>query len=329
MRRLARSLLFVALLGSCGPVFADEVVPRVVLSNAGVASQELTFGMIPTGSTSAARSMTLVNATDIVLYEIELRVNGTSCSGYLTFPPICFSERASYVATSNCPDELAPGATCTLSVIFRPVARGGLIATLSLGFNNSNVPWSSPNVSGAVLVGAGYPLESSAAGVVPVVEYYARELDHYFYTATPEEMSLLDAGTIAGWTRTGLYFWAGPSQGPVPANSQPVCRFYGRPEAGLSSHFYSASISECQEVSQRFGHAWLLESGDYFRVELPSVYGGCSGGAIRDLHRLFNNRADVNHRYTTSFAVQNHMQFQRGWIPEGSGTYGIAMCVAR
>ena len=45
-----------------------------------------------------------------------------------------------------------------------------------------------------------------------------------------------------------------------------VCRYYGRPQAGLDSHFYSASASECRGVAQRFPDAWILESAELFDI---------------------------------------------------------------
>ena len=55
-----------------------------------------------------------------------------------------------------------------------------------------------------------------------------------------------------------------------------VCRYYGRPEAGLDSHFYSASAAECQAVGERFANAWTFESSDVFAVALPNADGSCA-----------------------------------------------------
>ena len=44
------------------------------------------------------------------------------------------------------------------------------------------------------------------------------------------------------------------------------------------------------------------------------------------LYRVWNGRADANHRYTTNLADQSD-RVRRGWIPEGYGPHGTAMCV--
>jgi len=43
------------------------------------------------------------------------------------------------------------------------------------------------------------------------------------------------------------------------------------------------------------------------------------------VYRLFNGKADVNHRYTVSFAIREEMIAQ-AWTPEGYGSIGVAMC---
>ena len=45
--------------------------------------------------------------------------------------------------------------------------------------------------------------DTSTPGLVPVVEFYNADLDHYFITANPAEAAALDSGVLKGWTRTG------------------------------------------------------------------------------------------------------------------------------
>src|SRR5215510_784411 len=75
------------------------------------------------------------------------------------------------------------------------------------------------------------------------IEFYNRALNHYFITSFPDEIAVLDAGTvIQGWTRTGGEF----SVFTAPADGlSPVCRFFGTPGLGISSHFYTADAGEC------------------------------------------------------------------------------------
>ena len=156
------------------------------------------------------------------------------------------------------------------------------------------------------------------------VEYYHAALDHYFVTSSPVEIAALDAGAFAGWSRTGAS-WSVFAKAGEPRGAA-VCRYYGRPEAGLDSHFYSASADECTAVATKFSSAWLLESPNVFQAQLPATTSGLCPIATRPLYRLFNGRRDANHRFTTSVAVRDAMR-ARGWVPEGYGPGMVAMCV--
>jgi hypothetical protein len=163
-----------------------------------------------------------------------------------------------------------------------------------------------------------------AAVKVSVVEYYLPAVGHYFMATESAEIDALDIGAFPGWARTGQTFNAYPSS---DARHAPVCRFYGRPEAGLDSHFYSVSISECQAVLARFPDAWIYESGNVFSIDAPDpVDGGCEPTSL-PVYRLYNNRTDANHRYTTSLAIRAQM-IRAGWIAEGYGAFAVAMCAA-
>ncbi len=137
-----------------------------------------------------------------------------------------------------------------------------------------------------------------APNVSLAVEYYDATLGHYFTTSIPAEISGLDGGVFPDWQRTGETLPVYAQRDDGPAGTTPVCRFYGLPEKGLDSHFYSASPAECAAVQQKWGDVWLLESSDVF------------------------------HRYTTSLAIRDSM-VQAGWIPEGYGPNAVAFCVPR
>ena len=168
-------------------------------------------------------------------------------------------------------------------------------------------------VVGAVWVFTG-PAETAS-----VVEYYYAAADEYFISADPTEISALDNNRFPGWVRTGMGFGAYAS---ATAGASPVCRFFIPP----ASHFYSASPAECAATRQKFpGLAY--ESGNVFYIALPdTATGACPAGTI-PVYRLFDNRADPNHRYTTSTAIVDQMR-ARGWIPEGygPGPYYPIMC---
>jgi hypothetical protein len=160
-----------------------------------------------------------------------------------------------------------------------------------------------------------------------IVEYYADGLDHYFVSASADEIAQLDSGS-AGWKRTGLSFKAWMRAADAPPAAQPVCRFYSR---GVNSHFYTADASECQglkslEMSQRADATtkgqsflgWQYE-GIVFYALRPSN-GQCPGGTT-PVYRMYNDRAmknDTNHRFTADGLMHAAMQ---GWIDEG-----VAFC---
>jgi len=62
------------------------------------------------------------------------------------------------------------------------------------------------------------------------IEYYNRALDHYFMTADPTEIGILDAGVqIPGWSRTGYEFKV---YAPTRSQGIAACRFFGKPGVG-------------------------------------------------------------------------------------------------
>ncbi len=175
---------------------------------------------------------------------------------------------------------------------------------------------------GAGMLDAGAAVSALAtnAAPVPVVEYYWAARDHYFMTANPAEIAALDASAPGGWVRTGQSF--GGYAGATGIASR-VCRFYIPPAYG-DSHYYSASPDECAGVQVKFP-ALLEESASVFFIDLPDLTtGACPAGTI-PVYRLYNNRADTNHRYTTSLAIRSAM-LAKGYLPEGYGLTGVAMC---
>ena len=158
------------------------------------------------------------------------------------------------------------------------------------------------------------------------IEYYNAPLDHYFVTSFADEIAKLDAGGFVGWQRTGQHFTVFDPATPM-AGASPVCRFYGLPSAGLDSHFYSASPSECAAVLQRFPGVWIEETDNAFGIYLPdTMTGQCPGGSV-PVYRAWNGRADSNHRFTTDPATLQAM-IAKGYIAEGygPGPMPVAMC---
>jgi hypothetical protein len=156
-------------------------------------------------------------------------------------------------------------------------------------------------------------------GTLPVVEFYHAVFDHYFISADPTEIGLLDAGTqIKGWARTSLSFNA---YGPLRAGASPVCRFYIPPALG-DSHFFGRGSDECASTAQHHPE-FDYESPEVIDVILPT--GGSCPANTAPIYRVFSNRADANHRYTTSRSVRDEM-VAKGWLAEGDGPDRVVMC---
>lgn len=158
------------------------------------------------------------------------------------------------------------------------------------------------------------------ASTVAVVEFYNLARDHYFISAAAQEIADLDNGVHAGWARTGLSF---KGYARAASGASPVCRFYLPPAYG-DSHFYSASPAECAQVAAKYP-GFVYETPAAFYIALPdTTTGACPAGTIA-VYRVFDNRADTNHRYTTSLAVRAQMVAQ-GWVAEGYGPSQVIMC---
>ena len=161
---------------------------------------------------------------------------------------------------------------------------------------------------------------AAADDIVPVVEFYHATLDHYFITAATQEIADLDAGIHPGWRRTGLSFNAHASSTP---GTGPVCRFYVPPALG-DSHFYSASADECAQTHSRFPD-FVAESPAVFHIALPDLETGACPASAVPVYRLWDRRADTNHRYTGDRVAWQHMR-DLGWVAEGYGSEQVIMC---
>jgi hypothetical protein len=160
---------------------------------------------------------------------------------------------------------------------------------------------------------------TSDPGVKEVaVEYYHQGFDHYFVTWVAAEIANLDSGVTRGWTRTGQSFNVYVDD---PPGTSAVCRIYIPPGKG-DGHFYGRDANECNGTMAR-NPTFILESAAFFHL-VPPAAGSCVAGTV-PVYRVFSNRADANHRYTTSRATRDQM-VARGWIAEGDGPDTVVMC---
>ncbi len=186
-------------------------------------------------------------------------------------------------------------------------------------------------VCGAGILDAGLALASTVpgglvppAGAAPVVEYYRSDLDHYYYTADPGEISFIDSNPTAVNKRTGFFFFAWLDPASAPPGAQPVCKFYGSRTQFIDSYYFTADPSECAFVSATWPGTWTLMNPAVFWVMPVYADGSCPSGTIAT-YRFDNNRKDFNQRHTIDLSVRRAM-VNRSWAPSGSGKNGVGFC---
>ncbi len=150
-----------------------------------------------------------------------------------------------------------------------------------------------------------------AVGENLVTEYFSDELGDYFLTAFAGEAAALDAGLLAGWSRTGFQFKAFAAEGNQGIGA---CRFFGRPSYGPAAHFYTIDPAECAFVKAWPG--WIYEGIAF--AEDPPAAGDCPANRV-PVVRLYNNgmNGQIGHRYLTSHSEMASMVID-GWRVEGT-----------
>ena len=160
-------------------------------------------------------------------------------------------------------------------------------------------------------------------GTVPVIEYYRADKDHYFMSANPAEIAVVDALFSATWQRTGELFYAWTDPLLAPLTAVPVCRFFSSIPL-IDSHYFTADAAECQFIIARWPGIWALEFPAAFYVLLPDAAGACAAGTL-PVYRFFDNRQDANQRHTIDLSVRRAM-LNRAWVPQGFGPNQVIFC---
>lgn len=155
---------------------------------------------------------------------------------------------------------------------------------------------------------------------------------HYFYSAEAGEKIWVDNGGAGAFQRTGRSFKAG---GYVA-----VCRFYGSPQPGPNSHFFTASQDECdflkslqQSPIPSTQQQWNYEGQGFMaNTPIPAAAAGgtptCPAGSV-PVYRAYNNAWDAsgkkswdsNHRFSTDLNDIQEVVTKYGWRNEG-----VVMC---
>jgi hypothetical protein len=154
-------------------------------------------------------------------------------------------------------------------------------------------------------------ITSGFQGTLRATEYRHAEWDHYFVTASADEIGKLDGGAFSGWARTGESFGVYAVGTP---GTKDVCRFFSTNFNPKSSHFYTADDIECGAVKHNAD--WQFEDV-VFAVRSTEGTGTCAAGT-QPVYRLYNDGhgGAPNHRYTTSVATRASM-LAAGWTNEG------------
>ena len=109
---------------------ANDVTKSKVLTvtpAASISPTALKFGSVAVGTTGRPMSATLTNKGTASFSIQSIGITGTYASWF--------------AMTESCPDSLAPGASCTLVVTFKPLAAASRSAKLSITTNATTVPW--------------------------------------------------------------------------------------------------------------------------------------------------------------------------------------------
>jgi len=149
-------------------------------------------------------------------------------------------------------------------------------------------------------------------GEIIVAEYRRVLSDQYFLASDIAERASLETGGGNGdWFRTNVAFTAWQNAGTFPADTVPVCRFFGA-ATGPTEHFFTANPVECELL--KGNPRWIYE-GDTFRVR--ALAGDTCSPAYESVIRFYKPGATVatsRHSYLLGSDTRTDVT---GWIREG------------
>ncbi len=163
---------------------------------------------------------------------------------------------------------------------------------------------------------------TAIAKTVEVIEYRNASLGHYFMTSDVAEIHALDSGQMPGWTRTGQKFDAYPG---AHTGASPVCRYYIPPALGRLAFLLcigSGMRAGTQQVPVVPGR---VDGGDVHSTAGCDAWAACPAGDT-PVYRVWNNRADSNHRYHDRSRRSATQMVAQGSIAEGYGPNQVIMC---
>lgn len=107
---------------------------NVILPTYSIPSTTLAFGNQARNTTSAAQTVTLNNTGTVALTLTNIAVGGTNANQFATTNTCTTNRFRPFPAT------LAAGASCTMSVTFRPTSTGAKSASLSVSVGGGAAP---------------------------------------------------------------------------------------------------------------------------------------------------------------------------------------------
>ena len=306
---------------------ADGVVQFAVLREAGGANGQNALGGRTLTVTQASVGKTYAFPNDLASSSTAGRSVLIVSQGYVGLriaEPAANMPAPDYVV----PDRFFPTDTAAIDYAgvnrftYASLPADGITALYRGGARATNKPVNFDGTSGRV------PLVPNTA-----IEYYNVGRDHYFVSSLAPDIEALDSGRLSGWVRTGETFKVLSTgvRSVGGADFGAVCRFYVPPEHG-DSHFISASAAECATILKLTAtdpnySGYVHETPNAFYGALPNTMtGACARGTV-PVYRLWNRRADSNHRYTTS-PVTSAQMVARGYLAEGYGPNAVALCVS-
>ncbi|HEX4485081.1 MAG TPA: Ig-like domain-containing protein, partial [Terriglobales bacterium] len=153
-------------------LLAGSAIPQVTLS-----ATSMTFASTVVGASSAAQSVSMKNNQNIAM-----PVTGVTITG-------------DYTQTNNCGSSLAAGATCTLSVIFKPTAAGTRTGLLSVKDNAVSNP------EDVTLTGTATAATVKSIAVTPAtVSIVKGKTQQFTAVATYTNNTTGDVTATANWT---------------------------------------------------------------------------------------------------------------------------------
>jgi hypothetical protein len=168
------------------------------------------------------------------------------------------------------------------------------------------------------------PTGPTIPATVTAVEFYCAHTDHYLMSVAAGEIAALGSRRFPGWVRTGKSFAVFAATIPNDPTHPGLCRACEHPAVTPDSRV-RMSPAACDAVFGRFPNALLSAPRDAFAMAVPNAAdGSCTAGTV-PVYRLYDNRPDVNYRYTVSLPIRDQM-LAAGWISEGRGALGVVMC---